>query len=301
MIPESLRLRLEESLARRFGPGTRITEIRSASGGCISRAAILRLSSGDSAFVKWLDHPPERFYEAEAEGLKALRSASPLRIPEVYAVSSAAESPRFLLMEDLTHGDVRSVRPATGSFDELLGQGLARQHRSTAKRFGFALDNYIGTTPQQNTWNANWPDFFRTNRLEPLLAMLAARQALGSADRRLFDRLLNRLDDLIATDEPPALLHGDLWSGNILQTADGCPALIDPAVYYGHRETDIAFTRLFGGLSPRALAAYQEAYPLAPGHEKRGELYNLYHLLNHALIFGGGYMAQARTVASRFV
>ncbi len=304
MIPGELRERIETTLRHRFGAETTIRDTRPVSGGCISSTAILVLSSGSSVFAKWHDSPPEAFFSREAEGLRALRQASPLRVPEVLGVLDNEALPHALLLEDLTRPEKAGItrpRPASRLFDEELGHGLAQQHRTSHQQFGFPTNNYIGTTPQNNDWCDDWPEFFRARRLEPLLQILDQQGRLDVRDRRLFNDLSSKLPDLIATDESPALLHGDLWSGNILIDGDGRPGLIDPAVYYGHREADTAYTRLFGGLSSRAMAAYNEAYPLTTGSDTRSDIYNLYHLLNHAVIFGGSYMAQAHAIASRYV
>lgn len=296
MISPELVGRIEQCAAVRSQSRIRIVSAREVSGGCINRAACLTFSDNSRAFLKWHSSPPADFFRREAEGLETLADASPLRIPAVLGFSEGESQPGFLLLEDLTASGGSSRPDRTAGFDEELGQGLAAQHHSTAHAWGFRHDNYIGTTLQANGQLADWPDFFRTRRLQPLLELLSP----GADERRPFDRLLGRLDQLIATEEPPALLHGDLWTGNILSDGDGRPALVDPAVYYGHREADLAFSRLFGGLSPRAISAYLEAWPVAPGHEVRADIYNLYHLLNHAVLFGTSYFTEARTIAVRY-
>lgn len=303
MIPARLRKLIESALSHHFGSEIILSETRPVSGGCISSTAILVLSSGSSVFAKWHDSPPEAFFSHEAEGLKALRRASPLHVPQVLAVLENEDLPHALILEDLTRPDettsIRSAPPAR-LFDEELGRGLAHQHRTTHGRFGFGTNNYIGTTSQDNEWCDDWPEFFRGRRLDPLLGILDRQGRVEAGDRQLFDSLGSRLHELLATDDPPALLHGDLWSGNILIDGNGRPGLIDPAVYYGHREADTAYTRLFGGLSSRAMAAYNEAYPFTAGSETRSDIYNLYHLLNHAVLFGGSYMSQAKSIALRY-
>lgn len=301
MIPAPLAALAENRLAARFGVEIRIAEARPGSGGCINVTAHLKLSNGSRAFLKWLSsRPPPGFFQSEADGLQRLSAASPLRVPAVLALAEKDDPFQFLILEDLSHPSP-SPHPAPPlSFDEELGYGLAAQHRVTAAAFGLDQDNFIGTTPQANGWMSSWGDFYRERRLVPLLRALDAQNALRAEDHRLFDGLMPRLGELLETGEPPSLLHGDLWSGNILPDAHGRPALIDPAVYYGHREADTAYTELFGGLSPRALQAYHEAWPPAEGHRDRASLLNLYHLLNHALLFGGGYLSQARSVAKRY-
>ena len=167
-----------------------------------------------------------------------------------------------------------------------LGRMLARLHRVTGKRFGWHRDNYIGATPQHNAWCDDWLEFWRERRLRPQLEW--AGIGLDSLE----------VCELLAGHRPvPSLLHGDLWNGNAGFTADG-PVLYDPAVYYGDRETDLAMTELFGGFAPQFYAAYRREYPLEAGYETRKHLYNLYYLLNHLNLFGGGYRAQVEETLS---
>ena len=168
-----------------------------------------------------------------------------------------------------------------------LGRMLATLHRSHGDEFGWPRDNYIGATPQPNGRSASWRDFWRERRLGPQLAL---------AKRHGYPIDIGNVGDLLDGHEPaPSLLHGDLWSGNAAFLASGAPALFDPAVYYGDREADLAMTELFGGFPRQFYAAYEAAWPLAPGYERRKHLYNLYHLLNHLNLFGGGYLAQVRS------
>jgi fructosamine-3-kinase len=170
---------------------------------------------------------------------------------------------------------------------------LAVLHRCSAEYFGFARDNFIGSTAQPNDWNEDWIDFWRDRRLGFQL-QLAAKNGLGVSLQSAGERLLDAVPAYFATYSPrPSLLHGDLWSGNHAYLDDGTPAVFDPAVYYGDRECDIAMTELFGGYPPAFYAAYRTAWPLDPGYAVRRELYNLYHILNHANLFGGGYVQQA--------
>jgi fructosamine-3-kinase len=228
-------------------------------------------------------------FSAEARGLEWLREADALRVPAVISVGSG-----FLVLEYLEPAPHRS------GFDEELGRGLAQLHRFGARWFGLDHDNFIGRLPQANAPLPRWSDFYRSRRLEPQLQR--ARHA-GLVDRALqarFDRLLSRLDELVGPDEPPARLHGDLWGGNLHSDERGGPCLIDPAVYGGHRELDLAMMRLFGGFSERTFGAYAEAYPLAPGFEQRVALYQLYPLLVHVNLFGGSYVGSVRNVLSHY-
>ncbi len=240
-------------------------------------------------FVKVAPLEARAMLEAEAAGLAELEWAHAVRVPRVLA-SGHTEDCAFLALEWIETG------VAGPQCEARLGKELAALHAVTAPRFGWARDNTIGRTPQLNTASEDWAEFFRERRLRPQLQMAAAH---GFADlpAAAGERLLESVQGLLAGHRPAAsLLHGDLWGGNWLASAAGEPVLIDPAVYYGDRETDLAMTRLFGGFGERFYQAYQAAAPLAFGWQARAELYNLYHVLNHANLFGGGYARQARAM-----
>jgi len=271
------------------------SSVRSAArlgGGDINDAFEVRLADGRAVFVKSNAASPPGMFDAEARGLAYLAAAKALRLPEVLAVGN---SPDFLALELLSPSSRRR------SFDEELGRGLATLHRSGAPSFGLDHDNFIGSLPQSNRAHAKWPDFYRAERLEPQLARAVDAGRATSAMKRGFERLFARLDDLTGPAEPPARLHGDLWSGNLHEDEAGAPCLIDPAVYGGHREVDLAMMQLFGGFSARTLAAYDEAFPLAPGADERVALYQLYPLMVHVNLFGGGYAASVERVLGRYV
>jgi fructosamine-3-kinase len=181
----------------------------------------------------------------------------------------------------------------------ILGRGLAALHRQSAPEFGFPVTSYCGPTRQDNTWGADWASFYAERRLLSLARELREAGRLGAADGRILEALAARLPSLLGDGAPPSLIHGDLWSGNVLVTDRG-PALVDPACVYADRELEFGITTLFGGFSARFFAAYEEAWPHRPGFRERNPLYQLYHLLNHHLIFGGSYGAQAMAVARRF-
>lgn len=264
-------------------------------GGCIARACRLETAAGP-CFLKWGEGDVARTFPAEAEGLKALAAAgSPLHIPAVLAVAGPqAATPGFLVMEWIAPG-----RRDAG-FWEALGRGLAALHHHTGTAYGFPSDNFIGRSPQPNGPMASWPAFFRDRRLAPQAELARRKGHWRRVWDRPFDRLCDRLDTWLPAAPPPSLLHGDLWGGNVMADAEGRPVLIDPAVYCGDREADLAMTRLFGGFAPRFYAAYREAWPLDPGAEERGELYNLYHLLNHLNLFGEGYAAAVEATILRY-
>ncbi len=273
MIPGDLRSALEASLGA-------LRTIAPVGGGDINEAA--RVETPDARyFVKWNFQPRPRLFEAEARGLSLLAAAAALRVPRVVAV---IDRPAALVLEWI---DLGSNKAAAA---EALGRGLARQHRSTAEAHGLDHDNYIGATLQRNTPSRSWIEFYRDRRLGAQRD-LAHRNGHLTPDRaRRLDRVMARLDQWIDDSQvTPSLLHGDLWGGNYLVDARGNPVLIDPAVYYGDREAEIAFTELFGGFGARFYAAYDEAWPLDRGYAGRRDLYNLYHLLNHLNLFGEAY------------
>lgn len=231
-------------------------------------------------------------FEAEAAGLAELAAAGAIRVPRPLASGSDGRQ-AFLVLEWLDLGGRRD--PAA------LGRALAAQHRHHAPRYGWSRDNTIGTTPQDNAWHDDWAAFFVERRLRPQFARAAAR---GRGGGGLVDaeRLLAAVPRLLAGHEPaPSLLHGDLWGGNAAALASGEPVVYDPAVYYGDREADLAMTELFGGFGPAFLAAYAEVWPLSPGYARRRTLYNLYHVVNHFNLFGGGYGAQAQAMIAELL
>lgn len=249
---------------------------------CDSRAGpvVLKLNAADRV----------EMFRAEALGLAELAAAEALDVPRVLAVGRTDER-AYLALEWIEPG------PRSTAAEAALGRGLAAQHGRTAARFGWGRDNTIGATPQRNEWTGDWLEFWRDHRLGPQLE-LAASNGLPRASRDSGARLLDGLERVLGDHAPaPSLLHGDLWGGNWLAARDGRPYLLDPAVYYGDREADLAMTRLFGGFGTAFYDAYETAWPLPSGAERRAELYALYHLLNHFNLFGAGYLgAVARSL-----
>jgi fructosamine-3-kinase len=215
-------------------------------------------------------------------------------VPRVLACGRTADA-AFLALEWI------EAARADGACEQRLGEGLAALHAVTAPRFGWLRDNTIGRTPQANGWMDDWTEFFRERRLRPQLALALENGFAGLLAER-GERLLEALGVLLGDHTPAAsLLHGDLWGGNWMAAAGGDPVIFDPAVYYGDRETDLAMTRLFGGFGERFYRAYEAAAPLPRGAGLRGELYNLYHVLNHANLFGAGYARQASAIIERLL
>ena len=243
-------------------------------------------------FVKCCDASRGWILEAEADGLGRLARAKAVRVPSVRAAGTAARQ-AFLALEWL------ELRSMDESAERRLGQALACQHRVTADAYGLELDNAIGATAQPNGPMADWPAFWRERRLGVQLE-LAARNGYGGRLQERGLALMDRLGEFFRDYRPaPSLLHGDLWAGNRGMRADGVPVVFDPAVYFGDREAELAMTRLFGGFGADFYAAYAADWPLDAGATSRRDLYNLYHVLNHLNLFGGGYRAQAEAMVDR--
>jgi len=285
--------RLEASLGAALG--SRVLKARPLSGGDINDAYEVGLADGRAVFVKSNVSAPNDMFVAEARGLAWLDEAKVLRVPRVLASAGANELTPFLALEL-----IRSA-PRASDFDDRLGRGLAALHRHGAKTFGLDHDNYIGRLPQKNTFGVAWPEFYRVRRLGAQLKAAVDSGLAPARMRRDFERLFAQLEDLCGPPEPPARLHGDLWGGNLMTDDMGEPCLIDPAVYGGHREIDLAMMKLFGGFGPRVFAAYQEAWPLADGYRERVALYQLYPLMVHVNLFGGGYVASVESALAQLV
>ncbi len=288
-----MQARLRTAVAE--GLGAQVVSVLALAGGDINEAWEVTLSDGRAVFVKSNANAPGSMFPAEARGLLWLAEADALRLPEVLAVSSGPSHPPFLALEL-----VRSAR-RVHDFDEQLGRGLAALHRFGAASFGLDQPNFIGSLPQDNTPAGDWTEFFRERRLLPQVERAIENGRAPAALAQGFDRLFDRLPELVGPAEPPARLHGDLWGGNLHVDERGLPCLIDPAVYGGHREMDLAMMRLFGGFSERVFAAYDEAYPLSPGAKDRVTLYQLYPLLVHVNHFGGSYLASVQQALARYV
>jgi len=268
-------------------------------GGCIAHATRVETDDG-RFFLKWAEGEAGRTFAAEAEGLRILAEAAyeGLIVPTALAVQDAGDEPGFFLTDWIEPG-----RPSRSDW-ERFGGALAALHRADAPSgdggpYGLDADNWIGSKPQRNGWAASWPAFFGEQRLRAQAETVRRRGAWNAGWDQLLDRLLARLTDLLPASPPPSVLHGDLWAGNALATADRRFALVDPAVYVGHREADLAMTELFGGFDAAFYAGYRAAWPLEPGYAERREVYNLYHLINH-LTHGPGYTASVEGILRRF-
>jgi fructosamine-3-kinase len=263
-------------------------------GGSISRALLVRHGSR-RYFVKLNAGSRADLFAAEADGLAALAACPTLRVPRVFG-HGVGGGEAFLVLEYLVLQPLRDRAQGVAA-----GHSLAALHRMQGAQFGWSRDNFIGSTPQHNTAQRTWPLFFARQRLLPQLQLAKAN---GQPARLIAsgERLAGKLPALFVDHQPPpSLLHGDLWSGNAATDESGMLTLFDPAVHFGDREADLAMSELFGGFPDSFYAAYREAWPLADGFEQRKTVYNLYHVLNHLNLFGGGYLGQAERMIARLL
>jgi len=279
-IPKPIQISVEEHI------NAKINATLSVSGGDINQSARLHTEAG-VFFLKWNESAPNDMFKTEARGLNLLASAeSGLVIPETILVGD-----NFLLMEN--------IEEENSGNSYLFGSKLAIIHKKSNELFGLDHSNFIGRLPQSNSFYANWLDFFVRERIEPQVKMAINSGKMSSSLLAIFDRIMN-FTYVQFPEEPPALLHGDLWNGNYMWTKEGNAAIYDPAVSFGHREMDIAMTRLFGGFDRLFYDGYNDIYPLEDGVEERIKLCNLYPVLIHANLFGGGYIDQATRLLKQF-
>lgn len=289
---------LEKALSVLFGEGIGVAQSRRVAGGDIHDAFCLTLTDQRRVFMKENRKKNVALFAAEAVGLSAIAQTGAIGTPRVFGTGTDGDK-SFLLMEF-----VNNAKPVPDFWEDFSRQ-LADMHRADTAalveggRFGFLTGNYIGTRPQSNRAHEGWTAFFRDCRLEPQFHR--AERFFDREDRRRIGTLLEKVDDILVEPARPSLLHGDLWSGNFLTGDDGRAWLIDPAVYVGHAEADIAMTELFGGFSGRFYEAYKETGLLQPGYGGRRDLYNLYHLLNHLNMFGLSYLSSVRRIIRKYV
>ncbi|WP_340105129.1 fructosamine kinase family protein [Rhodohalobacter sp. 8-1] len=285
-LPDNLKEHLEKSY------NIDVQSESSVSGGSINSAYCISTSLGD-LFLKYNSNVPQNFFERESDGLKMLRSANTnLRIPEVIAADGPDNNrPGFLVMEYIESG--------RSGDSEQFGAELAKLHQTEESEFGLEDDNYIGSLPQSNRKHSAWESFFSEERIKPQLKMAIDSCKMDHSAQKAWGRLSSKLDRLLPKVEP-SLIHGDLWSGNYLFDTNGRAVLIDPAVYYGHPEMDLAFSKMFGGFSSEFYRGYESVSSLENGFEERVPIYNLYPLLVHVNLFGGHYVSQAKRVLDRF-
>jgi fructosamine-3-kinase len=263
-----------------------IQNTKSISGGDINRAFLLQ-SKTQRYFVKLNRVDLVKMFAAEFAGLNELAQTKTVKVPQPITFGQT-ENASFLVLEFV------ELKRATPQSERLFGEQLAQLHLQKQPYFGWQIDNTIGSTPQSNVYSENWVNFWREQRLGFQL-QLAAQKGYGGQLQTLGAKLCERLDDFFTDYSPqPSLLHGDLWGGNAAANVENQPIIFDPACYYGDRETDLAMTELFGGFGRDFYAAYNEIWQLDAGYKTRKTLYNLYHILNHCVLFGGGYVSQAQ-------
>ena len=288
ILEEKIKAKIEGKL------GEKILSITSLSGGCISNAYRITTHDKTNYFLKYNSAVSNDMFIKEANGLKELIKSKAIRIPEVLEFGKD-----YILLEYINSGNRKK------NFSEEFGQRFANMHKFTSESFGYFEDNYIGSNIQKNIPDeqekVDWVSFYFNKRI---LFQLQLAEKFGSATeelRRGISKLEDRINQIITTSDKPSLLHGDLWSGNYMIDENGSAVLIDPAVYYGHREADLGMTKLFGGFGAEFYEAYNESFPLEDGYEYRENIYKLYHVLNHLNLFGGSYYSQAMSLIKYYV
>ena len=265
-----------------------LTDFRFAPGGCINHGGIISTKS-DNYFLKW--NQASKFpamFELEKKGLELLDGAEGIRVPEIISTGE---------VDDFSYILLEYLRPSApgNDFWENFATGLVKIHRSSNPQFGLNYDNYIGSLRQVNTFASSWSEFFIENRLLYQLKLGYDNSKISGSDAAKMEKIIVHLQDRIP-EEKPALLHGDLWSGNLITGSNGEPCLIDPAVYYGHREMDLAMSQLFGGFDEEYISIYNEIFPLESNFKSRFDIWNLYPLLAHLNLFGGGYLGRVKEI-----
>lgn len=292
MLSDELKKSVESLLSAKTGTNVLITESKAMGGGCINEAFTLKTTAG-KFFIKYNSASAfPLMFEKEAEGLKILAKTNTISIPEVIGTSESGKT-AYLIIEYIESGIQGSC------FWTDFGTKLASLHRNTNDYFGLETDNYIGSLEQSNKKHPDFIEFFIEERIEPQLEKARNKGEFSQSDTRYFNSFYKSLHNIFPL-EKPALIHGDLWSGNFMITNDGSPCLIDPAVYYGHREADIAMTQLFGGFQPEFYHAYNLEWPMEKDWQKRIDIFNLYPLLVHVNLFGRSYASQVLRIIRQF-
>lgn len=281
---------ISDHISQTLNKPFQIQNKKSIGGGSINSAYQISGNDGQLYFIKLNTASLEFMFQVEFDSLNELLQIDTIQIPRPVCFGTA-DSKSYLVLEYIT------MNPSGDQ--QQLGYALAQMHKITASQYGWYQNNIIGSTPQSNNMQSNWLTFWREERLLPQFKMLYEKGYKNQL-QPLSDKLLNNLGSLLANHKPPAsLLHGDLWSGNYAFDDQGRPVIFDPALYYGDREADLAMTELFGGFSQDFYQAYNEAWPLDNDYNQRKTLYNLYHILNHANLFGTSYLNQAISMMQR--
>tara|TARA_Y100001980_G_scaffold46067_2_gene28219 strand:+ start:6342 stop:7217 length:876 start_codon:yes stop_codon:yes gene_type:complete len=282
----------ESALFQSLGQKVLVQSSRFVSGGCINNTLKLETDQGPF-FLKWNDDTDEDMFDKEAQGLQLLAAQNVVNLPTVLG-RGKADGKNFLLLSFI------QKNPPAPDFWQVFGHSLAHLHKVSSPRFGLSHNNYIGRLPQSNEERDNWIDFFIEKRLEVQLGLAIYNGLVDKDFAKKFRLIYAQLPGLLP-DEPSALLHGDLWSGNFMVGDKGLPYIYDPAIYFGHREMELAFTRLFGGFDRTFYQSYHDIFPLEPGFEQRIDIYNLYPLLVHVNLFGSSYLSGINQTLRRFI
>ncbi|UCH66095.1 MAG: fructosamine kinase family protein [Ignavibacterium sp.] len=288
-LNSSIKKRIEDFLK------STIVDYQPVGGGCISNASKIKTQNGDVYFLKTNSSTSNDMFIKEAHGILELQKANAIKVPSVLLFDN-----EFVLIDYIASGKKQK------DFSEDFGRKFAMLHKFNNDEYGFYEDNYIGSNPQLNIASddekSNWTKFYFNKRI---LYQLQLAEEFGNSTNELrngISALENKINDIVTDNgEQPSLLHGDLWGGNYLIDEDGYACLIDPAVYYGNREADLAMTKLFGGFDSRFYSSYSEAYPLPDGYDYRENIYKLYQVLNHLNLFGGGYYLQAMSMVRYYI
>jgi fructosamine-3-kinase len=292
MIPEILKTSILESIETKTGKRQVLKSMRFVGGGSINNTLQLKTDSGNY-FIKWNDAKrfPEMFAK-EARGLKTLAEANEIQTPEIVLYYDAGIY-SYLILNFIEAGKQKD------SFWQDFGRSLAKLHRHSDKNFGLDHNNYIGSLHQSNKKHYEWIPFFIEERMEAQIRLAKNSHIVDSSLIKYFDKLFRVLPEIFPI-EKSSLLHGDLWSGNYLTSENGLACIIDPAVYYGFREMDIAISKLFGGFNSEFYSAYNEEFAMEKGWEQRVDICNLYPLLVHVNLFGGGYIESVKNIVKRY-
>jgi len=297
MLDSAFQQVVEDQLKQALGSYAQIESVTPVNGGDINESLCLSLAEGTRVFMKYNRSPLPNLFVREAEGLQLLAETNTLKIPKVIALSEGTgDHPAFLLLEW-----IESDQDADASAEREFGRQLAKLHQHKAVAYGLKNDNYIGSLPQSNQPQAKWIDFYREQRLDAQFSLLEKQQRLTQRRAHLINLLMDSLNRFIDEEAiQPSLLHGDLWGGNFLMS-NGQAVLIDPAIYYGHREIEMAFTELFGGFSQEFYQGYHDVWALPSDYQERKSLYQLYPLLVHLSLFGESYGSRVDAVLEQYV
>lgn len=291
-MQEALKKAIESEISASVGYEIKIKNVTSISGGCINDAIKIETNKAPY-FVKWNSDRFDKMFEAEKKGLELLKNPDVIDVPQVICSSETTKNTIFIVLEWIEASLKKSA------YWSEFGINLAKLHKVNHELYGLDHDNYIGSLVQFNKQNDNWINFFIEQRIEKQIETAFNKNLLSTSQLNHFQNLYNQLENIFPV-EPASLLHGDLWSGNVITNNKGSACIIDPAVYFGNREMELAFTTLFGGFDPDFYKAYHETYPLEPGFQNRKDIYNLYPLLVHLNLFGNSYLGGIIQIIKKF-